>query len=481
MAKMKSKRSGPVRLCAVESVAAAGHAAAPDISHLNTCIEDARQAALDGDPGPADPTDFDQLRGRLETARGKFPPLYRAEFVEPYIAKLNELGPAQFAQILIGDPRRESTAGLMLDMAHAILQRSDRFQIRASNAFQEVVGDLYDGFLSAEDRQGVNQPDNATTPPLVKWGNPDSGPYTWPVDATTSFGARAAVVNMPPSNARKGLLAWSALGHETGGHDILHADDGLQDQLAANIATNLSSLGGPLADYWSLRIDETASDVMGILNMGPAAGIGLIGYFRGLNKAFSGSAVLRNSGPANDPHPADIVRGYLAAEVVALLPFSQSAAWSKVIASETDKDVTTIVLAGKKITPAVARESAKRVATAIATTKVESLENHALADIQTWRDSDEKKVADVRVALTTAGELPEQGPSRIFATHIVAAAVIEGLANGADLAVVFERMVDILAKLHAKNPVWGPLFVRHPGNIRRDLAYVPHRRVVVEE
>jgi hypothetical protein len=30
------------------------------------------------------------------------------------------------------------------DMAQAIVQRSERYQIRASNAFQEVVGDLYD-------------------------------------------------------------------------------------------------------------------------------------------------------------------------------------------------------------------------------------------------------------------------------------------------------------------------------------------------
>jgi hypothetical protein len=29
-------------------------------------------------------------------------------------------------------------------MAQAIVQRSERYQIRASNAFQEVVGDLYD-------------------------------------------------------------------------------------------------------------------------------------------------------------------------------------------------------------------------------------------------------------------------------------------------------------------------------------------------
>lgn len=454
--------------------------AAPNISHLQACIEDARQAALDGDQGPADPTDFNDLRSRLETARSKFPPLYRQEFVEPYIAAIDGLGAQKFSDILIQDPSRESTAGLLLDMAHAILQRSERFQLRATNAFQEVVGDLYDGFLSAEDRQGVNPPDLGTTPPLMKWGNPDFGPYTWPADATKSFGAHAGVVNLPPANARKGMLAWSALGHETGGHDILHADNGLQNQLAAAVQLALADMGDDLADYWSSRIDETAADVLGILNMGPAAAIGLVGYFRGLNKAFTGVAKLRSGGPANDPHPADIVRGYLAAEVIALLPFSQHAAWTGIIAAETDKDAGNVNLAGISLDQAKARESARRVANAIANTKVHSLENHSLGSIQTWRDSDEIKVDIVRKVLVTAGDVPDQGPSRIYATHVVAAAVIEALANGTDIPTIFDRMISILAKMHDKNPVWGPLFVRHPGNIRRDRAYVPQLRLVAE-
>jgi hypothetical protein len=462
-------------------VGAAADAAEPDITHLQTCIQDARQGGLDGDQGPADPTDFHNLRGRLETARSKFPPLYREEFVDPFIAAVDELGPAGFADVLLRDPRRVRTAGLLLDMAHAILQRGERFQLPAANAFQEVVGDLYDGFLSAEDRQDVKPPDLGTTPPLVKWGNPRSGPYTWPGDATKVFDARAGVVNLPPANARKGLLAWAALGHETAGHDILHADRGLQNELTQAVRAGVAKVSESLAEYWSSRIDETASDVLGILNMGPAAAIGLIGYFRGLNKAFDGTAVLRNDGPSDDPHPADIVRGFLAAETVALLPFGQSAAWSKVIAAETDKDVRTIVLAEQAVSPEHARESARLVADAIANTKVRALEGHSLGDIQTWRDRDEQKIRIVRHALITADGLPEQsGEAEIFATHVVAGAVMEALANGNDLPVVFDRMIAILDKEHERNPVWGPLFVRFPGDIARHVAYVPHRRVAEE-
>ncbi len=42
----------------------------PDISNLAVCIEDVRLAAVHGDPGPSDPSDFSSMRGRLEsTAR----------------------------------------------------------------------------------------------------------------------------------------------------------------------------------------------------------------------------------------------------------------------------------------------------------------------------------------------------------------------------------------------------------------------------
>ena len=175
-----------------------------------------------------------------------------------------------------------------------------------------MVSDLYDGFLSAEDRRGVHPPDQGTLAPLVKWGNPNFGPYTWPVDmAFLGLGLECGIVNLPPSQGRAGLLSWATLGHEVGGHDILHADTGLAEELSTAVYDRLQKQGlSSLANYWARRIDETASDVLGILNMGPAAGIGVIGYFRGLDAAFGGPGRLKNVGASSSPHPAKIVRGY---------------------------------------------------------------------------------------------------------------------------------------------------------------------------
>jgi exonuclease I len=41
----------------------------------------------------------------------------------------------------------------MLDIAHSILQNGEGFNEKATDSFQEVRSDLYDGFLSAEDRK----------------------------------------------------------------------------------------------------------------------------------------------------------------------------------------------------------------------------------------------------------------------------------------------------------------------------------------
>jgi hypothetical protein len=123
--------------------------------------------------------------------------------------------------------------------------------------------------------------------------------------------------------------------------------------------------------------------------MGPAAGIGLIGFFRGLNAAFGGGPKLRTIGPAADPHPADILRGFLAAATVRLLEFDEAAAWAAVIERETEKDLAAIRLAGRAVDPKVAKASAEVVARVIVTHPMDSLESHALGEIQTWRNEDE--------------------------------------------------------------------------------------------
>lgn len=453
----------------------------PDISNMDVCVKDAMEAALDKNRGPADPTDFGDLYTRLAAAEGKLPPLYRDRVYQPFMKTLDELSEKGFNELLRRDPRREQAAGLLLDIAQAILQNGEGYEETATDAFQEVVSDLYDGYLSAADRKSIKPPDLSVTAPLVKWGRPEYGPYTWTIGAASHFGLATGIVNLPPSHARCGLLGWSALSHETTGHDILHADTGLLKELALTIRERLlkENFSANLANYWSQRADETASDVMGILNMGPAAGIGLIGYFRGLNGAWSGKPVLRNTGPEHAPHPVDLLRGYLAAGVVRLLHFDQADSWADAILAETDKDLTAIQLGRHSIDADTARRSAAVVAQAVAESPLKSLEQHALSQIQNWRNEDEEIADQIRMHLHTGSDLHECHVSGMYAAHVVAACVTSGLEKGADVPRIFEGMLTLLKAMHDANPSWGPLYVNHPGDLILHRAYqIPGREQV---
>ncbi|HYG69891.1 MAG TPA: hypothetical protein VD838_19600, partial [Anaeromyxobacteraceae bacterium] len=327
----------------------------------------------------------------------------------------------------------------------------------------EVVSDLYAGFLSAEDRRGVKPPDHGVLPPLVRWGPNDAGPYTWPVTATATLGTGAAIVSLPEANASGGLLAWPALAHETAGHDILEADAGLRDELAKTVRERLLAEGMPaeIARYWSARIDETAADVLGVLNMGPAAAVGLVGYFRALNGAWGDSATLRSVGRPEDPHPADVARAYLAAETVRLLSFEGAAKWADRLVAEADADAARIRLGDVAVTKGVARTSAAIVAKAIVRTRLAALEGHALGEIQDWRDRDESIVAELRTALrkgsgtAAAGRAAGKYAEGAYAAHVVAAGVYEAAAGGSKPEVVMDRMIAMLAGMHERNPSWG--------------------------
>jgi hypothetical protein len=431
------------------------------LAGLPAAVEEARVAALAGGDGPADPATFAALRSRLARAAGALPPAYRRAVAVPLLRALDAMGARGFARLLAQDPERVGAARLLLDVSQAVLQHGEGHQARATAAFQEVVSDLYDGFLSAEDRRGVKPPEHGVLPPLVRWGSGDGGPYTWPVTATATLDVGAAVVSLPELNATGGLLAWPALAHETAGHDILAADEGLRDELAGAVRERLlaAKMGTGLADYWSERIDETAADVLGVLDMGPAAAVGLIGYFRALNGAWHGRSQLRNVGLAEDPHPADIARAYVAAETVRLLSFQGAGRWADRLVAEADRDLGQIRLGDLSVSAPQMKAIAAAVAQAIVRTRLGALEGRALGEIQDWRDEDEAIAATLRQELARGGRRPAGKGAGLgagtYAAHAVAAAVYEAVGGGSRPDEIMGRMVGLLAAMHARNPAWG--------------------------
>lgn len=426
---------------------------------LGACVADARASALSRKGPPPDPASFALLRERTAAAVAKLPPEYRRAVGEPLLRLLERMGPEGYASVLARDPDRQGAAALLLDAAQAVLQRGEGYEARATDAFQEVVSDLYEGFLSAEDRRGVKPPDHGVLPPLVRWGSAEGGPYTWPADATATLDVGAAVVSLPEVNASGGLLAWPALAHEAAGHDLLAADEGLRDELAGAVRERLlaAKMGLGVADYFAERIDETAADVLGVLNMGPAAAVGMIGYFRALNGAWHGRTQLRNVGQAEDPHPADIARAYVAAETVRLLSFDGAARWADRLVAEADRDLGQIRLGDIALTAPAMKAAAAAIAQAIVRTRLPSLEGRALGEIQDWGNQDEAITAALRDEMGKGGR-PDAGDAGrgpgSYAAHAVAAAVYEAVAGGSRPGEVVGRMIGVLDGMHGQNTAW---------------------------
>lgn len=453
------------------SLSACLQAAAPDISNLPNCITEVRQA--NAQP-PAVPTfdryktNYNQLLADLQAAIPHLPYVYQQAAARPLIRYLRNYGPLRFQllfQTRTNNSQIASLQQIIADACMAVLVFDAQVNL-GTNAFSEVVSDLYNSFLSNANRvsqQGtpIEPPTYGVIPPLVTFGNQDAGPYTWPAPATAQMlGLKCAIVSLPPAQLTGGVLAWSSLGHETGGHDVTHADRGLLDELTQQVrrAVNTRFRSPALANYWARCIDETSADALGILNVGPSAGMGLIGYFRAL-----GNGKLRTVGSTSDPHPIDLLRGYFAAAMVKRLSFAGAAEWSATIFAETAKDNAPLYFVDAlgnyspfPVSLADAIASVDVVADTILTAKLQSIQGHSFQELLDWKDSDQAIVDNLVPVIKVSNTLPIelQGPG-FYASYVVAAATQAALENGTILSNVFSNMQFFLATMHLQNPTWA--------------------------
>ena len=202
--------------------------------------------------------------------------------------------------------------------------------------FLAVVSNLYRSFLSADKRISAGIPlASAALPPLVCF-HPETrfGPAVLASPMTRLLcGSDVAVVAMPSTYGRA-PLAWLALAHEACGHGVLQADANLLPDLVAGIRTLFG--GGPLPAgekpnldqslglLWSYWVEETAADVYGLLNIGPAFALNLAAFLAGRRLATIPSRLEpwlevqsgEDPGVDLDVHPTDLLRLYVAIGVI---------------------------------------------------------------------------------------------------------------------------------------------------------------------
>jgi hypothetical protein len=462
-----------------------------ELKNLDSLIEKSIPMLTNEEDAPAmDYSAKDKALSIVYDGYTNLPSVYQEVFLNP----LRDLITTQDYETLLH--ALNHSGGPWGDWMASINQRAVGYRKDATHAFEESIADLYDGFLSMEERRNIKPPDYETISPLVKWGNPDAGPYTWPADTGKNLGMKMAVVNMPPAYSEN-IALWAAVGHETGGHDILHADDGLLNEIANTVSMEImhhkndpaleneeATINGrrvPLARlaalYWKYTMDETASDVCGILNLGPASGIGLAALLIPLRKG-----KLITVGPSDDVHPIDALRVMLAADVVRDIPDLDAEvanAWADALESiveryVTDKDdfrLYSLTQSGKVHWDAIMpydgmRETVKIVAKTIAFKPLDALEGHFLSEINTWANSDEELALRIVDDLLNEREPSlEPGPDgqTVYAAHILAGALL-ALTDTPDIKPITELAISALNKLYDNNPVWRGFPVRFRSN-----------------
>jgi hypothetical protein len=445
-------------------------------------------------PSPAgSPFESGKLIDVVQTNAAAMPVDYRTIYAQALVAALPSIC-AQLESdynqaVSKGQPRDEAKADAVSTadtLVGAVRDWGNPTYLQPLQRFEAVVSNFYRSFLGDEQRSKIQLPLKEVMPPLATFAaTGDAGPFTLPVDAITSLvHAPIGIVSLPGSYRDHPLL-WPALAHETGGHDVVHADSGLEEELAKGVR-DLKGLPAGVGSLWSAWMDETVADVYGLLNVGPSFALSLSAFFSSLEKAFGESStpgVISNrlpvqNGSLADVHPVDLLRLYLAQGVVgklsALAP-ATSHAWQTLIG-----EVATQAAGGKNtidlfdiesktvvqsLPLAPMADAARAVGAYIVTARLQALQGHCIQDIETWDDGDEDAANAIAAALAANHSIVALGDD----AQLLAGATVAFYKKPADYDAITKALNAALDDSFARDPVFGkpsPHFMLPPRGTR---------------
>ena len=415
----------------------------------------------------------------MEAGAHHLPIIYHNAYVEPLKRRIERVV-IETSKTGDGDPA-ETLFGAVSDHApeSGVASPLRRFSV--------VIADLYRSFLEKEKRLGLRIPLAEVLPPLATF-RPDCtmGPYTYESDVVHSIiGSEVGVVSLP-SSYRNHPLLWGLLAHETGGHDVLHADRWLLPELGAGTAALLNSwapyfgqspgVASLLGMLWKYWIDESAADIYGLLNLGPAFSLNLTAWLAALRAEAGLPLPTLMLSPAVAPngtldnHPPDILRIHLAiggigsltalnpalrqAYIGLLLELAELAAGGR----DTVSIQGNLPLHGQSKVPvqvemplALMQFSAMLVGGYIATAPLHALGGNTIQQIETWDDLDEMIAYRMADGLRNKACPYQLGDP----AHLLAGATLAGVAdpNGYNsITAELEKGLDIAVE---SDPLWG--------------------------
>lgn len=441
--------------------------------------------------GPVSLPGLDDLEQAIRRGSVFLPQIYRDAYVAPLLQNLSVI-----IERLQNEPDIQET------LTGAVYEHRTRPDIwKPLDRFLAVISNLYRSFLSKEKLAAIDVPFEAPLPPLAMFQRSSAfGPFTIPSDQVEQLiGVPIGVVSLP-ATYRFDPLIWATLAHETGGHDITHADPDLLPELQTNILA-LFGIGSLRPDQpprdrlldgllWRYWMDEATADVYGLLNVGPVFALNQSAFFAALRHAEGlvlPSLSMRSQADPNspnplalDPHPTDILRLHLAIGVIENL---------KDLSPQTRKDyieileqvallcargINTVEIHGQVALtrdvwipidaqrPLVdMQQSARQVGAYLATAKLEALEGHSIQDIETWSDADEVTAQGIMTAFLDEESVVNRGDD----AQLLAGATLAVLARPR----LYDRVTELLEKAldqsFVQDPIWG-LPVPHPVVLR---------------
>ncbi len=265
---------------------------------------------------------------------GSVPEGYRTNFVMPFYEKLRCNSQAWFDQKLENEVINRVVQSLFQNFGSG-----DGDIPRANTeALREIISDLYKNFQDEFCTSVAPHACPSFASPVPNWSNEDLSTFSDPKWLCRSLGVNASIVNVPSRYAKAATLAWGCLPHEVAGHDLLAAYPGALNELLGHVKTVLSENRlEHTFKYWERWFEEATSDVLGVLNMGPAAAFALIGFLKteGEETVYR----LSSTGDTDDEHPIDLVRGFLVADAAGSLVFGGAATYAFQLRTLVSEDV----------------------------------------------------------------------------------------------------------------------------------------------
>ncbi|GEM_PF-580281 len=405
----------------------------------------------------------------------KSAPLLPAPFQAGYVTPLLDRAASIFARIAPGDVSYVET------LTGCVYQHSDKTIAPEMNRFLAVISDLYVSFLNKSTRRNLGIKLSEQLPPLAVYqSDPSQGPFTVPCDDIANLtGGNIGVVSMPSTFMDHPFL-FGSLAHETGGHDVIHADHGLMQELRQQVYSvfpaSADQWKAVLWDYW---MDEAAADIYGVLNMGPSFGYNLamllavfIGQFA---KPKAKTPALRNASGTDengdfDVHPTDLLRlGLIQGAVETLSGLNQSTRNSYIdeltaLGAFLGTGATTIELMGtatgingqtvnfqQEYPIADMQDSARKVGAMIATAQLAALGGHSVQDIETWDDGDENTTLSIAGRLQNGFPVVGNGDD----AQLLAGFTLAVAQQPAQYAAFTTLISAALDGSFANDPIWG--------------------------